>query len=244
MATTTQPRTFALTSPHMTGEDVRAFQRELTARFEAWDIAKRVADDGDFGSETRHAAQQVCKGLGILHETAMEHGVTPELRVKLRHPDTRTPQEITRSESAEATRYRAELRKQFAAPAAPAAPVGSAGGVVMFDGVSVAAWIVPSLKWARAHGWTGHVVSGFRNCEHQKQAAAKFAAEQGKSVAQIYPNGPCASNHVGVAHPRGAVDVTNPQQLNQVLRNNPNHPKLVWGGPVIGDTVHFSATGH
>jgi hypothetical protein len=238
MATTTQPRTFALTSPHMTGEDVRAFQRELTARFEAWDIAKRVEDDGDFGSETRDAARQVCKGLGILHETAMEHGVTPELRVKLRHPDTRTPQEIARSEGADATHFRGALRRRFAPPAVPA------GGVVTFDGLSVAAWIVPSLQWARAHGWTGHVVSGFRDCEHQKRAAAQFAAEQGRTVAQIYPHGPCASNHVGAAHPRGAVDVTNPQQLDQVLRNNPNHPKLVWGGPVIGDTVHFSATGH
>ena len=117
-------------------------------------------------------------------------------------------------------------------------------GVEVIDGVEVAAWIAPSLLWARRHGWTGRVTSGFRTCRHQMEVAARFAAQQHKTVAQIYPHGPCASNHVGAEFPRGAVDVTDPAQLDRVLRNNPNHPKLVWGGPVIGDRVHFSATGH
>jgi hypothetical protein len=225
-------RTFTLVSPHLSGQDIRQFQRDLSGRFKAWDINMRVADDGDYGSATRDAGQQVCNGLGILHEVAMKDGVTPALRIKIRHPDTRTPQEIERSESADAKDFRAKLRERFQHAA------------VEFDGVSVASWIVPSLQWAREHGWTGHVNSGFRSCEHQKVVAAKFAASKGMTVAQLYPNGPCASNHVGMDHPRGAVDVTNPEQLDNVLRNNPNHPPLVWGGPVINDRVHFSATGH
>jgi hypothetical protein len=225
-------RTFTLVSPHLTGEDIRQFQRDLSGRFNAWDINMRVADDGDYGSATRDAGQQVCKGLGILHEVAMKDGVTPALRIKIRHPDTRTTQEIQRSDSADAKAFRAKLRERFQHAAAE------------FDGVPVASWIVPSLQWAREHGWSGHVSSGFRSCEHQKVVAAQYAAKKGKTVAQLYPNGPCASNHVGMAHPRGAVDVTNPEQLNEVLRDNPNDPRLIWGGPVINDRVHFSATGH
>jgi hypothetical protein len=235
MATTVTVRTFVLRSPHMTGDDIGEFQRELNRRFEAWDISKRIDDDEDYGDHTRDAAREVCTGLGIDHETAMANGVTPELRIKIRHPDRRTAAEVERSEGKEATELRARLRKQF---------VVSAPGLQRFDNVEVAAWIVPSLKWAREHGWTGHVTSGFRSCAHQKEVAAEFAASIHKTVAQVYPHGPCASNHVGQAHPRGAVDVTEPEQLDRVLRNSPKSPKLVWGGPVINDRVHFSANGH
>ena len=157
-------RTFTLVSPHLTGEDIRQFQRDLSGRFKAWDINIRIADDGDYGSATRDAGQQVCKGLGILHEVAMNDGVTPALRIKIRHPDTRTPQEIARSDSPDAKDFRAKLRERF--QHAPAE----------FDGVAVASWIVPSLQWAREHGWTGHVNSGFRSCEHQKVVAVNRMA--------------------------------------------------------------------
>lgn len=235
MAATATSRTFALSSPHMEGEDVREFQRLLNHRFAAWKIGRRVVVDGDYGGDTRDAAMQVCVGLGIVAETAMSQGVTPELRIKMRHPRRRTPQEISRSQGPAAKHFRARLRRQFA----PAHH-----DVAMFDGVQVAAWIVPSLRWARNHGWTGVVVSGFRTCEHQMEVAADFARRQHKTIAEIYPNGPCASNHVGREHPHGAVDVTNAEQLDHVLQANPNQPQLVWGGPVIGDPVHFSATGH
>jgi len=228
-------RTLVLRSPHIRGEDVALFQADLNRRFEAWKINKRVAEDEDYGKGTRDAAREVCSGLGIRHEAAMKNGVTPGLRTKIRHPDRRTDAEIERSKSSEASAFRARLRKEF---------VGPVAGLETFDGVQVAAWMVASLRWARAHGWGGSVTSGFRTCEHQKAVAAAFAARQGKTVAQIYPNGPCASNHVGHAHPRGAVDVTSPEQLAKVLRDNPNHPTLVWGGPVIDDRVHFSAAGH
>jgi lysozyme len=106
-------RTFTLVSPHLTGEDIRQFQRDLTSRFKTWDINTHVTDDGDYGSATRDAGQQVCKGLGILHEIDMKNGVTPALRIKIRHPDTRTPQEIERSHSTDAQQFRAKLRERF-----------------------------------------------------------------------------------------------------------------------------------
>jgi hypothetical protein len=232
----TPSRTFRLTSPQMHGDDVRDFQQLLNRRFAAWRIGRRVNVDSDYGKDTRDAAMQVCVGLGIVAATAMAHGVLPDLRTKVRHPGRRTPEEIERSRSAAAKRFRGQLRKHFAAT--------DDEGVVIFDGTPVAAWLAPHLRFAREHGWTGVVTSGFRSCEHQKTVAADFAARLGKTVAQVYPNGPCASNHVGHGFPRGAVDVTRPEQLDHVLRETPHHPKLVWGGPVINDPVHFSATGH
>jgi len=106
-------RVFKLVSPHLTGEDIREFQRALSARFKAWDITTSVADDGDYGALTRDAAKQVCKGLGILHETAMQDGVTRELRGKISDPDTRADQEKQRSQSAAAKEFRAKLRERF-----------------------------------------------------------------------------------------------------------------------------------
>jgi hypothetical protein len=106
-------RTFKILSPHMRGEDIREFQRDLTARFKAWDINANVKDDGDYGTKTRDATKRVCRGLGILHVTAMKHGVTPELRAKIRDPDKRTAREKERSESPAIKEFRAKLRERF-----------------------------------------------------------------------------------------------------------------------------------
>src|SRR5262249_43285229 len=157
-------------------------------RFAAWKIGRSVDVDGAYGKDTHDATMQVCVGLGIVAETASRDDVDPELRIKIRHPERRTPDELERSTGAAAKRFRSRLRTQFAA---------GHHGVELFDKVEVAAWIVPSLRWAREHGWTGQVVSGFRTCEHQMEVAAQFAASKGKTVAEIYPHGPCASNHVG-----------------------------------------------
>lgn len=116
-----------------------------------------------------------------------------------------------------------------------------------FDGKRVAAWIVPRLRWARAHGWTGEVLSGYRTESEQRAAGTRYAKALGKPVAKVYPHGLLASNHVGDQWPRGAVDVTHPESLAAAmvgwrLRGKP-HP-LVWGGPVINDRAHFSGNGH
>ena len=97
----------------------------------------------------------------------------------------------------------------------------------------IAAWIVPILQWASDHGWSGTVTSGYRNYYEQAQlnAAGAFSAPAG------------LSNHETTAYPGGAVDVTEPSQLINVLRIYPGQPKLVGGvlGPI--DPEHFSATG-
>lgn len=114
----------------------------------------------------------------------------------------------------------------------------SGSGVRVLDGHPVAAWIVPILKWAKANGWKGQVTSGYRTFAQQEQAASNYGLQH------YGPGGAQGSNHRKTAYPGGAVDVTNPEQLNSVLQHYPGTPKLVWAGPIIGDTVHFSATGH
>jgi hypothetical protein len=107
-------------------------------------------------------------------------------------------------------------------------------GLGTFDGKPVAGWIIPVLKWARKNGWKGQVTSGWRD---PKQVVTP---SPGLPVA---PQG--QSNHRGKRWPLGAVDVSDPETLAKLVPHYPGPgPTLKWGGPVIGDPVHFSATGH
>jgi hypothetical protein len=116
-----------------------------------------------------------------------------------------------------------------AGPAAPPNKVTRIKGVANFGGKPVAGWIAPILSYARAHGWTGSVTSGYRSYQEQ---------------ASIYNRGvrpaarPGTSNHEFTAFPGGAVDVSQAQQLARILRNSPYRGVLVWAGSK--DPVHFS----
>ena len=97
----------------------------------------------------------------------------------------------------------------------------------------IANWIVPVLQWAFENGWTGTVTSGYRTFAEQAElnAAGDFSAPAG------------TSNHESTTYPGGAVDVTAPSQLLQILPGYPGPEKLHGGvlGPI--DPEHFSATG-
>jgi hypothetical protein len=97
----------------------------------------------------------------------------------------------------------------------------------------IAAWIVPVLEWAVEHGWHGTVTSGYRTYYEQAQlnAAGLFSAPAG------------LSNHESTVYPGGAVDVTNPGSLIQVLKGYTGPRKLVGGVLGPADPEHFSATG-
>lgn len=112
------------------------------------------------------------------------------------------------------------------------------GGLGSFDGLPVANWIVPILNWAQQHGWHGRITSGYRPPGQVVTNAQGLVAPQGHS------------NHNFTAYPGGAIDVGDPgaraagAALAAVLAGYPGGRHLVWGGPVIGDWGHFSATGH
>jgi hypothetical protein len=97
----------------------------------------------------------------------------------------------------------------------------------------IAGWIVPVLEWAAEHGWSGTVTSGYRTFYEQEQlnAAGAFSAPAG------------LSNHETTVYPGGAVDVTHPGQLIEVLRGYTGPHRLIGGVLGPADPEHFSATG-
>jgi hypothetical protein len=118
--------------------------------------------------------------------------------------------------------------------AAGGAHGASAAGHAMFDGKRVRADFAQELAWARRHGWQGTVTSGYRNPQEQMAAAKRYGLQH------YGPAGPLGSNHVK----NRAVDVTDPAQLDKILRRYPGKRTLIWGGPIIGDAPHFSVNGH
>lgn len=110
---------------------------------------------------------------------------------------------------------------------------GNAKGTVVFDGKPVLAKFAAELRWARKNGWKGTVTSGVRTKSQQLTAATNFGL-------QHYPNGPLASNHVE-GH-RGAIDVSQPDQLEAILRKYPGKVNL--RRKMADDPVHFSPTGY
>lgn len=120
--------------------------------------------------------------------------------------------------------------------ASPGAVLGAGNkapsGLVNFDGHLVAAWIVPGLRWSRDHGyWHGEVTSGWRDPNQVVTPSAGLpVAPQGKS------------NHRGKSWPLGAVDVSDPDGLENGMAHYPGILK-VKRDPSIGDAVHFSWTG-
>lgn len=104
-----RPRTFKVKGS-MHGKDVRGWQNTLRRQFRTWRVDYPLAVDGYYGPITRSATSDVLKGLGIAQET-MLHGVTPELRIKVRSKRL-TPSE--RARYAARAGWRRRLRKRFA----------------------------------------------------------------------------------------------------------------------------------
>ena len=102
----------------MRGRDIAAFQQLLNERFAAWNIDKRIDVDGEYGPMTRRAARQAVYALGI-SGTELAHGVTPELRIKLRRPSRRTPDEV--AHAARRRGWLGRLRRQHEGRGAQAA---------------------------------------------------------------------------------------------------------------------------
>ena len=113
-----------------------------------------------------------------------------------------------------------------------------ATGVTKYDGVPVAAWMVPYLQWARANGWKGRLVSGWRDPQYSRSLCMRMCG------APSCP-GRCAgtsSNHVGSAKPNGAVDVSDYVTFERVMARCPYRPQLV-NRLDARDPVHFSVSG-
>ncbi len=114
-----------------------------------------------------------------------------------------------------------------------------ASGVTRYDGVPVAAWMVPYLQWARANGWRGRLVSGWRDPNYSRSLCMRMCGEPSCP-------GRCAglnSNHVGSAEPRGAIDVSEYTHFAALMRRCPLEPRI-FNALGARDPVHFSASGN
>lgn len=119
------------------------------------------------------------------------------------------------------------------------AQASSATGVTRYDGVPVAAWMVPYLQWARAHGWRGRLVSGWRDPNYSRALCMRMCGRPSCP-------GRCAglnSNHVGAKKPHGAVDVSDYTVFGKLMQRCPLEPKLI-NRLGVRDPVHFSVSGN
>lgn len=111
-------------------------------------------------------------------------------------------------------------------------------GVGTYDGKPVANWLIPYLDWARKHGWSGQLVSGWRDPVYSEHLCYEICG------APSCP-GRCAgraSNHSGSDKPRGAVDVSDYATFGSLMRTCPHEPRI-FNALGAQDPVHFSATG-
>lgn len=111
----------------------------------------------------------------------------------------------------------------------------TSAGVTVIDGKPVANWIVPVVKWARSHGWTGTVQSGQRSVAEQRIACIHVCGN---------PNGcpnrcakPGTSNHQGTRYPAGAIDVSDPAGFQNAIKDYP-------GGAPLKNTLGADDPGH
>lgn len=105
-------RTFQVEHPPMKGDDIAAWQQTLNAQMRTWHVKYRIKGDGVYGVTTRDMTAKVCHGLGIKStKEAMRHGVTPELRVKLRRKRL-SPAELVRYALRQP--WREALREKYA----------------------------------------------------------------------------------------------------------------------------------
>lgn len=114
----------------------------------------------------------------------------------------------------------------------------AAQGVTKYDGVPVAAWMVPYLQWARENGWKGRLVSGWRDPAYSESLCYRMCGRPSCS-------GMCAgraSNHSGSAKPHGALDVSDYETFGRLMQRCPYEPKLFNRLP--RDRVHYSAQGN
>jgi hypothetical protein len=103
-------RTIMLTSPSMEGGDVLLLQSTVNAWLGRWTVPHRIEQDAVYGADTRAATLLVCYGLGIA-KAATAHGITPDIRRKLRDPARRTLVERRRGNGR--AEWRERLKHRF-----------------------------------------------------------------------------------------------------------------------------------
>jgi hypothetical protein len=187
----------------------------------------KIREDGDPGPSTRKRIREAKFWLGWLDKNVS--GVwDDDLHGALLTPTAQSKATVARFRDRVKAHNRAWAKSHMN-------PIG----VTTFDGVRVARWMVPYLKWARAHGWHGWLISGFRDPAYSEWLCFHMC---GKPQCP----GKCAgrsSRHVGKKKPNGAVDVAHYDEFAAVMRHCPLSPRI-FNSLGAQDPVHFSAQGN
>lgn len=162
------PRTFKLgDGKPMRGTDVKEWQKDVKLLFRSIGIDCPLKVDGVYAQATRAYSASLCEAFGLVSKTAMKDGVTPELRIKLRHKDL-TKAEKQRMNSKARKEYRAGLRDRWKhAVAKVHSPVSKiitddwgfhpgihdGEDVISIEGAAAFAMVKCKIIDARPHGW-------------------------------------------------------------------------------------------
>jgi hypothetical protein len=112
-------------------------------------------------------------------------------------------------------------------------------GVGTFDGKPVAKVAIPQLRFARANGWRGVLVSGWRDPNYSERLCYNMCGAPSCS-------GRCAgksSNHVGNSPARYSKDVSDYTKYGQLMARSDCPRPRVFNALGARDPVHYSPNG-
>ena len=215
----------------MSKAEVRALQTALNGFTDKHVVGLgKLLVDGEVGPATKKRIRQAKHYLGYTGTARKTTVVDDEFLERLAHP--RSARRSNPRMLARAAQRRRKQRK------AAKLSRRSRTGVDSFDGEPVAAWMKPYLVWARDHGWTGTLNSGWRDPVHSERLCFDICN------APRCP-GRCAgrtSNHSGHIKPAGSIDVSNPAQFGELMKKCPYEPKLI-NRLGAKDPWHYSVSG-
>lgn len=221
--------------------EVRKLQRRLNRFTKVYRLHKAtLIVDGVFGPATQKRNRECQFWLGYPRKEIDGTKINRKLLWRLRHPRTthrRTAREPWWISAAGVARGKSRRIKHRAAWKRNHQQAKK-HGVGSFDGVPVANWLIPYLKWARAHGWRGRLVSGWRDPIYSEHLCIVMCGRPSCP-------GRCAgrsSHHSGSDLPNGAVDVSDYVTFGKLIRDCPLRPVIFNNLPI--DPVHFSAQGN
>lgn len=219
-----------------TGTDVSNVQHGCNVRIRNLSMPLMgIAVDGHWGIESDYTCKKVAYYLGADRRTLDDGPYWVGLQVMVTHPNSRAP-----STARNGTARRRDFTRDYeAGTGRDGAYHTDAQGTAWVNGYPVPYWIVPYVKYARAHGWHGEVTSGFRSDTYQWIVCNTYP----------YPR-PCATpgysmhRYRGSASHTGAVDVTDPYGFGDSLRGNMLPGRLIHFQPPAYDPPHWSSSGH
>jgi hypothetical protein len=194
-----------------------------------------LREDGEWGRLTKDRIRDIKWMLGYSRRN-LKVKVGQAFFKRMNHPTRVEPAWRQTKVAVKAGKKRRRLRRLQVRRLATTAFLKP--GVGTFDGKPVAKCAIPILKWCRANGWNGVLVSGWRSPVYSEGLCRRMCGRPSCP-------GKCAgrsTNHVGNSPARFAMDVSDYIKFGHVVARCPVKPKVHNALP--RDLVHFSPSGN